>query len=177
MLGHSSRLDTLNLCTNPHACEIDGAAFLGTSGQPIDDMQRYLPADGAADRLDTLCNSLLCRHVAPTAPDTLGCYPYTDTDPFEARGDIRRDSGICIWIRMLGPAGVPLIPRAHRAQVRSCPHVYFAGNQPAFETRLLEGAAGQKSRVILVPDFAKDPTFVLVNTRTLACETVRLGGA
>lgn len=21
-------------------------------------------------------------HLAPTAPDTLGCFPYTDTDPF-----------------------------------------------------------------------------------------------
>ena len=150
MLGHSSRLDTLKLCTNPHACEIDGAAFLGTSGQPIDDMQRYLPADGAADRLDTLCNSLLCRHVAPTAPDTLGCYPYTDTDPFEARRDnrrdIRRDLGICTWSRMLGPAADP--PRSPRTGAL-VPARLLRG-QPA---RLRDAAARGRRR----PEIARDP--------------------
>ena len=41
MLPHASRLETLNLCTNPHACQIDGVSFLGPAGQPLDDMLRY----------------------------------------------------------------------------------------------------------------------------------------
>jgi len=79
MLPQATRLETLNLCTNPHACDIDGVSFLGSSGQPLDDMMRYLPGD---DRLAVLVESLKFRHLAPTAPDTLGCCPFTTTDPF-----------------------------------------------------------------------------------------------
>lgn len=32
--------------------------------------------------LDLLTNTLYWRHLAPTAPDTLACHPFTDTDPF-----------------------------------------------------------------------------------------------
>ena len=34
MLPQATRLETLNLCTNPHACDIDGVAFIGSSGTP-----------------------------------------------------------------------------------------------------------------------------------------------
>ena len=40
MLPHASQMATLNLCTNPYCCDVDGVRVLGTSGQPIDDMQR-----------------------------------------------------------------------------------------------------------------------------------------
>ena len=40
MLPHSAQLATLNLCTNPYCCDIDGVRMLGSSGQPLDDMQR-----------------------------------------------------------------------------------------------------------------------------------------
>jgi DNA polymerase delta subunit 2 len=51
------------------------------------------------------------------------------------------------------------------------PHVYFAGNQPAFAEKLVE-QDGVKARVILVPSFAKTSTIVLLNLRTLECEPV-----
>ena len=79
MLPHATRLETLNLCTNPHACDIDGVSFLGSAGQPLDDMVKYLPSD---DRLAALAETLHFRHLAPTAPDTLGCCPFTTADPF-----------------------------------------------------------------------------------------------
>lgn len=41
MVPHASQLATLNLCTNPYCCDIDHVRFLGSSGQPLDDMQRY----------------------------------------------------------------------------------------------------------------------------------------
>ena len=41
MLPHSSQLATLNLSTNPYCCDVDGVRFLGSSGQPLDDMQRF----------------------------------------------------------------------------------------------------------------------------------------
>lgn len=52
------------------------------------------------------------------------------------------------------------------------PHVYFVGNQPRFETRLVTvPAAGReqekKVRIVLVPRFCESGEVVLVNTATL----------
>ena len=49
----------------------------------------------------------------------------------------------------------------------STPHVFFAGCQESFATKLLEGPNGVRSRVITVPSFAKTQTAVLLNLRTL----------
>lgn len=56
--------------------------------------------------VDAMEQSLVWSHVAPTCPDTLGCYPYFNKDPFV---------------------------------IQECPHVMFAGNQPAFQTKLYTG--------------------------------------
>ncbi|BFI30950.1 DNA polymerase delta subunit 2 [Marchantia polymorpha subsp. ruderalis] len=65
--------------TNPHQFELDGVGFLGTSGQNIEDLDKYSLAD---DPVDYMERTLSWRHIAPTAPDTLGCYPFHDRDPF-----------------------------------------------------------------------------------------------
>lgn len=142
MLPQSTELETLNLCTNPYCCDVDHVRVLGTAGQPLDDMQRYLPHD---ERLRTLARSLEFQHLAPTAPDTLGCYPFDEAaaDPFV---------------------------------VRQCPHIYFAGNQPKFESSLVEGPAGQRVRVVMVPDFATERTAVLVNLSTLEAQPISFAG-
>jgi DNA polymerase delta subunit 2 len=142
LLPHSSQLSTLNLCTNPYCCDVDGVRVLGTSGQPLDDMLRYNPGD---DRLQMLQRTLEFQHFAPTSPDTLGCYPFADKDqdPFV---------------------------------IRQCPHVYFAGNQPRFESALVEGPAGQRTRTIMVPDFLHEHTCVLVNLETLECKPMSFSG-
>ncbi len=62
--------------------------------------------DVDGDRLDMLEQTLQWRHMAPTAPDTLTCYPFATKDPMV---------------------------------ISECPHIYFAGGQPEFATRLLEG--------------------------------------
>lgn len=51
-----------------------------------------------------------------------------------------------------------------------------AGNQPKFESKLVEGPDGQRVRAVLVPDFSVDPTCVLVNLRTLECESISFAG-
>lgn len=43
--------------------------FLGTSGQNIDDLEKY---SDAKDRLEFVERTLRWRHLAPTAPNTLG---------------------------------------------------------------------------------------------------------
>ncbi len=57
---------------------------MGTSGQPLNDIQRHsiTKTEGRAGALERLHNTLIWRHMAPTAPESLGCYPVTDFDPF-----------------------------------------------------------------------------------------------
>ncbi|CAA6669558.1 unnamed protein product [Spirodela intermedia] len=75
----ASLYNTFTSCTNPHIFELDGTSSKHTSGQNIDDLDKY---SDAKDRLEFLERTLRWRHLAPTAPNTLGCYPFTDRDPF-----------------------------------------------------------------------------------------------
>ncbi|XVF75906.1 hypothetical protein PTKIN_Ptkin13bG0224300 [Pterospermum kingtungense] len=75
----SATYNTFRSCTNPHCFELDNIRFLGTSGQNIDDLAKYSEAE---DKLEFLERTLRWRHLSPTAPNTLGCYPFTDRDPF-----------------------------------------------------------------------------------------------
>ncbi|XXG60126.1 hypothetical protein AAC387_Pa04g2100 [Persea americana] len=75
----ASAYNTFVSCTNPHSFELDTVRFLGTSGQNIDDLDKY---SDAKNKLNFLERTLHWRHLAPTAPNTLGCYPFIDKDPF-----------------------------------------------------------------------------------------------
>jgi DNA polymerase delta subunit 2 len=149
--------------TNPHDFSVGGCDFLGTSGQNIDNMRAYMDvasrasSDGkdmdtdtevktnlgarGAESLDLMASSLRWQHVAPSAPDTLACYPYKDRDPF---------------------------------YVSSSPHVYFAGNQPAFGARLVRDG-DTKTLLVSVPDFAATGIVAMVNVDTLECFPARFG--
>ncbi|GHJ84295.1 hypothetical protein NliqN6_0697 [Naganishia liquefaciens] len=71
--------EALRMLTNPSWFELNGKSFLGTGGQTLDDIYKYLPSD---DRLSMARRTLEWRHIAPTAPDTLWCFPFADKDPF-----------------------------------------------------------------------------------------------
>ncbi|KAM9392647.1 DNA polymerase delta subunit 2 isoform 1-T2 [Pholidichthys leucotaenia] len=79
MFPLSSVYPTLQLASNPYQANIDGVKFLGTSGQNVSDIQKYSSMDS---HLEILEETLRLRHLAPTAPDTLGCYPFYQRDPF-----------------------------------------------------------------------------------------------
>ncbi|XP_032498810.1 DNA polymerase delta subunit 2 isoform X1 [Phocoena sinus] len=79
MFPLATAYSTLQLVTNPYQATIDGVRFLGTSGQNVSDIFRYSSME---DHLEILEWTLQVRHVSPTAPDTLGCYPFYNTDPF-----------------------------------------------------------------------------------------------
>ncbi|GJQ85442.1 hypothetical protein Trydic_g23867 [Trypoxylus dichotomus] len=89
--------------------------------------------------IDALENCLKWNHMAPTAPDTLACYPYYDNDPFI---------------------------------VEDCPHVFFAGNQKKFETKLVAGSDGQVIRLVCVPEFSSSFTAAILNLRNLECTPI-----
>uniref|UniRef100_A0A7N0V3T3 DNA polymerase delta small subunit n=3 Tax=Kalanchoe fedtschenkoi TaxID=63787 RepID=A0A7N0V3T3_KALFE len=134
----SSSYSTFRSCSNPHSFEIDKIRFIGTSGQNIEDLEKY---SDAKDRLEFMERTLRWRHLAPTTPNTLGCYPYTDRDPFI---------------------------------IESCPHVYFAGNQDFYGTRLFTGSEGQQVRVICIPKFCETGLAVVLNLRNLVCHTLNV---
>ncbi|KAF2809936.1 DNA polymeras-like protein subunit delta-2 [Mytilinidion resinicola] len=64
--------------SNPWEGDIDGWRFLGTGGQTVTDVQKYLDVDSTLDIMDAM---LRWRCIAPTAPDTLWCYPFQEDDP------------------------------------------------------------------------------------------------
>lgn len=137
MFPIANKVKTTKGVTNPYSFELEGVSFLGTSGQGVDDIYRFCATE---DRLAIMENTLRWSHLFPTAPDTLGCFPYVDKhkDPFV---------------------------------IQSLPHIYFAGNQPAFQTKLLD-AGDAVVRIIAVPTFASTHSAVLVNLRTLDCEEI-----
>ncbi|DBA81928.1 hypothetical protein WJX77_005299 [Trebouxia sp. C0004] len=75
----ASSFTSFNRVTNPHEFEVDGISFLGTSGQNLDDIYKYSVEE---NRLTLLQRMLEWGHLVPTAPDTLTCYPLSDSDPF-----------------------------------------------------------------------------------------------
>ncbi|KAJ8756307.1 hypothetical protein K2173_025119 [Erythroxylum novogranatense] len=139
LLPGSATYNTFRSCTNPHCFELDNIRFVGTSGQNIDDLSIYSDGD---DKLDFMERTLKWRHLAPTAPNTLGCYPFIDKDPF---------------------------------LIESCPHVYFAGNQDKYGTRLITGSEGQVVRIISIPKFSETGIAVVLNMRNLECHTLTFG--
>ena len=169
------------LCLARYEADIGGVRFLGTSGQPLNDMRKYMAPVGSSGvrnvagslvaeasaaakgkagagagsgagsgaaapeaspeevdvdmvgeakapqredlthaqlSLADLARTLEWRHIAPTAPDTLGCYPFFTDDPFV---------------------------------VETSPHVYFAGNQKSFASKLVPGACVLVIRVSVGP--------------------------
>ncbi|KAI1736241.1 DNA polymerase alpha/epsilon subunit B-domain-containing protein [Xylaria scruposa] len=72
----SGWLDTV---TNPWEGEIDGWRVLGTGGQNVDDIFKYVGSNDRLGMMEAMCRWRCC---APTAPDTLWSYPFQDDDPF-----------------------------------------------------------------------------------------------
>lgn len=90
--------------------------FLGCSGQNIDDICRHISND---DRIFMAEKTLEWRNLSPTSPDSLCnlmldfelCSRFLDCYPFYEKD--------------------PFV-------LSECPHVYFIGNQPKFETKLID---------------------------------------
>lgn len=129
----------MTLTSNPYDSTFGSMRIMGSAGQPLDDL--FKCGDAEKTRLGWLEMSLMSRHFAPTCPDTLYCYPYSDIDPFV---------------------------------IDSCPHIYFAGNQPEFSTKLIAGSKNQKVRIFTIPDFSKSQHIVLVELGTLKTSIITL---
>jgi len=58
--------------------------------------------------------------------------------------------------------------------MKQCPHLYFVGCQPKFETKVIQGPNGQSVRLIAVPSFATTREVVLVDSETLGVSCVKI---
>ncbi|KAL4797579.1 DNA polymerase delta subunit 2 [Aspergillus venezuelensis] len=158
--------------TNPWEGDIEGWRLWGSSGQNVDDVLRYLDFADEDGNVDA-------------EGDT------------EAR--IRVMEAMLRW-----RCGVPTAPdtlwsypfQTHDPFVmQSCPHLFFAGNQPRFRTAIVEGDTPLKLngedtdtemggtddrttpivRLISIPKFRETGELILVDTETLEVEVVRFG--
>lgn len=107
-------------------------------------MLKYMPATSST-RLELTASTLAWRHMAPTAPDTLGCHPFSDRDPFilECTPDLY--------------------------VVGNQPH--FQTKMVGGGQEVIDGDQ-RGCRIVLVPGFAKTGVLVLVELRTLSVKTV-----
>ncbi|KAI0801683.1 DNA polymerase alpha/epsilon subunit B-domain-containing protein [Xylaria sp. FL0064] len=76
---NSTESGWLDTVTNPWEGEVDGWRVLGTGGQNVDDIFKYVGSDDRLGMMEAMCRWRCC---APTAPDTLWSYPFQDDDPF-----------------------------------------------------------------------------------------------
>ena len=79
--AEASVYPTFQSVPNPYMFETTHGIVLGTSGQNVADV---LINSDIEDPLDVMEQMIRWSHIAPTCPDTLGCYPYPNgtADPF-----------------------------------------------------------------------------------------------
>jgi len=138
MLPLSAGLSTLRRVTNPYDLSLDAVHILGSSGQPVSDAMKF--TSGLDDHIHVLERVFVSGHLAPTAPDTLGCYPFAGEDPF-----------------VLSSGG-------------DCPHVVFTANAPQYASKMVRGVDGQAVLLVAVPRFAETRSCVLMSLKTLHCQ-------
>ncbi|KAF0977904.1 hypothetical protein FDP41_003226 [Naegleria fowleri] len=79
MFPKSASYSTCHLVTNPHIIRENHVDVVVTSGQTVEDVEKYSVYNS---RLDIMENMLKWGHLAPTSPDTMRCYPFQQVDPF-----------------------------------------------------------------------------------------------
>jgi hypothetical protein len=93
------------------------------------------------DHLDMLTNTLHWRHLAPTCPDTLACYPFYESDPF-----------------VLDHANLPNL-------------LFAGGAAAYGSRLVADATGSVKVRVVSVPHFQSTHTAVLVDLNSPTLET------
>ncbi|RMJ25162.1 hypothetical protein PHISP_03953 [Aspergillus sp. HF37] len=172
----------LDSVTNPWEGDVEGWRVWGSSGQNVDDVFRYLDFGDGDDDEDS--------RSTPDREDEKG------EEDSEAR--LRVMEAMLRW-----RCGVPTAPdtlwsypfQSHDPFVlQSCPHIFFAGNQPRFKTAVVEGdsplklngtdaemtdimetTSGPRVRLLAIPRFHETGELLLVDSESLEVEVVRFG--
>lgn len=173
LLPSSSRNENLALVSNPFECAVDKRVILGTSGQPVSDFALYeKPGAEMSDEGHGI-------GAEPSGEKVL--------DIMELMLSNRHIAPTCPDTL----ASYPFADGVDPFVVESTPHLFFAGNQKEFASRLVKTPHGQTQsssdgsmdidgvqggektvRLVSVPRFDETGQVALVNLRTLEC-TVR----
>ncbi|KAJ2904029.1 hypothetical protein MKZ38_008961 [Zalerion maritima] len=147
----------LDLTTNPMEAEIEGWRFLGSSGQNVDDIHKYLSDVHSSDRVGMMEAMCRWRCSAPTAPDTLWSYPFQEDDPF-----VMEECPHFFFAGCQPEFGTRRITREGEGD--------RDGGQG--------GQGGQEVRLVSVPSFSEKKEVVLVDCETLEVGVIRfdIGG-
>ncbi|KAE8349526.1 DNA polymerase alpha/epsilon subunit B-domain-containing protein [Aspergillus coremiiformis] len=157
--------------TNPWEGDVEGWRLWGCSGQNVDDVLRYL--------------------------DFANSHGLVEADG-DGEARIKIMEAMLRW-----RCGVPTAPdtiwsypfQTHDPFVmQACPHIFFAGNQPQFQTAVIEGDAPLKLngadtemtgtddststprvRLLSIPTFKDTGELVLVDIETLEVEVIKFG--
>ena len=78
LLPNAYSKDSIRSVPNPHRASYFGVEFLGTSGQNVDSIRS---CTNFTESTDILRQIMEWGHIAPTCPDLLHSYPYSDKDP------------------------------------------------------------------------------------------------
>ncbi|KXS19726.1 hypothetical protein M427DRAFT_52608 [Gonapodya prolifera JEL478] len=155
-----------SMATNPFECVVEDVRFLGHAGQPLHDLVFHTPTSSL---LTLATHTLRWQHLAPTAPDTLWCYPFKGGDPFviggRRKGKTRAAEGATDDTDR-GEGGV------------WCPHVLFSGGGKGtnVETTIYQDASsGARVRVVIVPEFSKTGVIALVDLATGDVSSIHFG--
>lgn len=79
----SRNYSSFQCVTNPYLFSIDNVNVCCMSGEPVNNIVSY-SKNSPLDALRMIAKS---RILSPTCPDTLGCYPFVDQDPFCLQDD------------------------------------------------------------------------------------------
>nr|BAN21036.1 DNA polymerase delta small subunit [Riptortus pedestris] len=131
---------SFNSGPNPHKFQLENLLVTGCSGEAVMDIGRY---SDLTDPIEALEATFRWGHIAPTAPDSLGSYPYYEEDPFviEEQPDIFFSSN----------------------------HDEFQTKLLEFDHG---DGVKQNTRLICIPSFSKTSSGVLVNLSTLDATSV-----
>lgn len=142
----SNSFNSFQCVTNPYIFSIDNVNICCMSGEPVNNISAY-SKNGNIESLQLIAKS---RILSPTSPDTLGCYPFTEKDPFCLCDD------------------------------ETYPHIFVSGNNESLEVTglipapsLAAPASGETLEIvklpllICLPSFHKIPKTVIVNLKNM----------
>lgn len=176
--------------TNPWEGEIEGWRVLGTGGQNLDDVFKYVESEDRLGMMEAMCR---WRCVAPTAPDTLcefspfslplplflffpfSCHFPSPLTATSHTSFIPFTYGTSLTNHMCKQqTGAYPFQEDEPFVIKECPHLFFVGCQSEFGTKVIHGPDGQAVRLVAVPSFSETREVVLVDTETLDVERVRI---
>ena len=175
-MGNPDKCWKVDLATNPNHISIQKSSaageymatevtIIGTSGENIRDCMRY--SHNLISEIDWIERTLLCRHICPTAPDTLPCFPY------RVKGTKRfGQSHLSSNTSEEGVGSDPFcLLKETMGNGKAAPDVLFAGACEKFSTRYLPAV---KRRLIAVPKFSKTHSFCVMNIDSPTLETFEI---